>query len=184
MPIFDLKTDDQIKEFMQDERKNHNKPYVELSRRIPKYSPKQICHRWNYKLNPRLTDGPFTQEEKEFIYKWGKNNKNFFGEIKWSHCQRAMEKKFNKFRAVNRILGMWLTHFKRRERRVKTYNFPGTSVIDFSNVYNHPHVKQPDTSTTTIVSNVPLLRFRPPRLPTLIPNFQPEMNLPKMMPLF
>ncbi|CAG8649527.1 14536_t:CDS:2 [Funneliformis caledonium] len=54
MSIFDLETDDQIKEFMQGEGKNIRKPYVELSRRIPNFSSKQLCNRWNYKLNPRL----------------------------------------------------------------------------------------------------------------------------------
>ncbi|CAG8560443.1 14555_t:CDS:2 [Funneliformis caledonium] len=55
MSIFDLGTDDQIKEFMQGEGKNIRKPYVELSRRIPNFSSIQLCNRWNYKLNPRRT---------------------------------------------------------------------------------------------------------------------------------
>ncbi|CAI2176437.1 5289_t:CDS:2 [Funneliformis geosporum] len=183
MPLFDLETDDQIREFMQNEGKKHYKPYVEMSRRLPKFTPKQICHRWNYKLNPRLTDGPFTQEEKEFIYKWVTKNIKESGEIRWSHCQKLMEKKFKKFRAVNRIQGMWLTHRRHLERGVKKTKIPGTNTIDLSHVKQHTTIVFNPSYTTLVFSDVPILRTRP-RLPTLIPSFQPEIKIPKMMPLF
>ncbi|CAG8571163.1 17384_t:CDS:2 [Funneliformis caledonium] len=107
MSIFDLKDDNLIKEFMQGEGRTLRKPYVELSHRIPKFSSKQICHRWNINLTLAvITNGPFTQEEKDFIYQWVNKNTKASDKIKWSHCQTAMEKKFNKFRAINRIQGM------------------------------------------------------------------------------
>ncbi|CAG8518372.1 12732_t:CDS:2 [Funneliformis mosseae] len=176
MPAFDLKTDLLIKEFMQGEGKNSRKPYAELSRRIPKFSSKQISHRWNYKINPRVTNGPFTQEEKEFIYNWVSKNTKASDNISWANCQTAMEMKFNKFRSANRIQGIWITHLKHLERinRQNVKNFKPPFIL--------PKVSH--VNPTIVISKAPTLRLRPPHLPTLIPDFQPEMYIPKMMPLF
>ncbi|CAG8571681.1 11598_t:CDS:2 [Funneliformis mosseae] len=186
MSIFDLETDDQIKEFMQGEGKNLSKPYMELSRRIPNFSSKQLCHRWNYKLNPRLTDGPFTQEEKEFIYKWVNENTTASGKVRWSHCQKALENKFDKFRAVNRIQGMWLTHCRHLEHDLPKVFYYRKRVKTFNTPLILPKANPSGTKNAPIAfSNVPILRPRP-RLPALIPNYQPEINVPKfkMLPLF
>ncbi|CAI2186322.1 1317_t:CDS:2 [Funneliformis geosporum] len=135
MSMFDIETDDQIKEFMQGEGKYHSAPYVELGRRLPKFSPKQIRHRWKFNSN-RIAGG-----------------------------------------AVNRIR---VTHCIRK-RPAKKPKIPGTSVINFN-------VKQPGTNThvnpsAIVFFNVPHLQLRP-SLPTLIPDFQPEISIPKMMPIF
>ncbi|CAI2184678.1 9637_t:CDS:2, partial [Funneliformis geosporum] len=176
-------TDHQIKEFMQGKGKDHSKPYVELSNRIPEFSSKQICYRWNY-IKHRVTDDPFTQKEKEFISKWIKENDEVSYNIKWSRCQKKMEKKFNKFRTVDSIQRLWFTHCKHRESRVKKIKIPGTNVINF----NRKRAKRPRKTTrvipsTIVFSTFPHLQLHP-HLPTLIPSFQPEINIPKMMPLF
>ncbi|CAG8586352.1 17911_t:CDS:2 [Funneliformis caledonium] len=193
MSIFDLKTDFLIKEFMQGEGRNIRNPYLELSHRIPKFTAEQISHRWNYKLHPRITNGPFTKEEKRCIYQWVKRNSKTSEKIKWSNCQKLLEKKFHKVRAINRIQGVWTTYQRLLKNRVKKPEIPGTSIIDFgppqddqqsgitTNIVlpNISHLIPVGTTTTTIVSPRPLL-------PTLIPNanFQPAMNISKMMPLF
>ncbi|RGB28514.1 hypothetical protein C1646_819076 [Rhizophagus diaphanus] len=52
-------------------------PFVELSKKLKnRYNSKAICdYYWNI-LEPRLNHEPFSQEEKEYIYKWEVDKEN------------------------------------------------------------------------------------------------------------
>ncbi|CAI2188684.1 12163_t:CDS:2 [Funneliformis geosporum] len=97
--------------------------------------------------------------------------RNFMqGEGKY-HSSPYMEmsngEKFNKFRAVNKIQGMWLTHRRHFERGIKKPKISGTNtIIDLYHRSNNNTiiVFNPSYTTTFVFSNVPLLRPRP-RLP-------------------
>ncbi|RGB39439.1 hypothetical protein C1646_811944 [Rhizophagus diaphanus] len=72
-------------------------PFVELSKIIP-HSPRQICHSWWNKLDPRLCltiHVPFTHREKEYIYEWVEEYLSFNNnkKIPWKTLQSNMEKK-------------------------------------------------------------------------------------------
>ncbi|CAB5186333.1 unnamed protein product [Rhizophagus irregularis] len=76
-------------------------PFVELSKKLKnRYNSKAICdYYWNI-LDPRLNHELFSQEEKEYIYKWGeKYQETNDGNIQWRFLQPKMEAEFGKFRA-------------------------------------------------------------------------------------
>ncbi|CAB4485691.1 unnamed protein product [Rhizophagus irregularis] len=89
-------------------------PFVELSKKLKnRYNSKAICdYYWNI-LDPRLNHEPFSQEEKEYIYKWGeKYQETNDGNIQWRFLQPKMEAEFGKFRSRNSLKNIWNTRKK------------------------------------------------------------------------
>ncbi|CAB4383276.1 unnamed protein product [Rhizophagus irregularis] len=108
-------------------------PFVELSKIIP-HSPRQICHSWWNKLDPRLCltiHVPFTHREKEYIYEWVEeylsynNNKK----IPWKTLQSNIEKVFERLRSRNEIKNVWYSRKRRLNRQLK----------NLTEIFNNPY---------------------------------------------
>ncbi|CAG8571052.1 2185_t:CDS:2 [Funneliformis mosseae] len=145
MNIFDLK------EFMQSEGRNIRNPYLELSRRIPKFTAEQISHRWNYKLNPRRTKeerGAFINELKTIP----KRPKKF-------KCQTA--KSYLKKNSIRSALSIGSKecgpHIKRLlNRRVNNPKFLAQVSLTFG---PHQDVQQSCITTTIVLPNITHFTF-------------------------
>ncbi|CAG8567194.1 12228_t:CDS:2 [Funneliformis mosseae] len=170
MTIFDPKTDAVIIKFMLEEGRKHKKPFSELSKKI-KFSTKQICHRWNEQVDPRIERGPLCDKEKEFINQWVKENRKSDGKIRWTRCQNDLKLIFNKLRSTNKIKNAWSSEQKRLAR--KEYM---SRITSFKNDDNHK------VGTTEIIPVFTSTAVLPPTLQT---NFHPGFKQPdKMRPVF
>lgn len=80
-------------------------PFNVISRRLPKYTSKQISHHWSNFLDPELDHSPLSDDEKEFITRWisehGKDG------INWKILRAELKTKFCRSRSSNKIKNYW-----------------------------------------------------------------------------
>ncbi|CAB4383295.1 unnamed protein product [Rhizophagus irregularis] len=106
-----------------DNGRPNRKPFAILSTKIP-HTPKQICHHWTNKLDPRLClskKTPFSDNEKEYIFKWVKQHlKTSKKKVPWKVLQSKILEEFGKFRARNDIKNLWNLNRKKLDKQAKS----------------------------------------------------------------
>ncbi|RIA83076.1 hypothetical protein C1645_880723 [Glomus cerebriforme] len=69
----------------------------------------------NY-IEPLINHGPFTEEEKNYVYDWIMKNQNH-NMIRWEHLQLEILKEYGKFRLRNDLKTIWNTKKRQRSRQ-------------------------------------------------------------------
>ncbi|CAG8465743.1 10976_t:CDS:2 [Funneliformis mosseae] len=105
-----------IRKFM-DNNKSVKHPFSILSKKesIP-FTSKQLANRWWSILDPRLCKDAFSQEEKDFIYKWVPEHTQPEQNIQWKALQPVMEAEFGKFRSRNDLKNIWNCKKRQNDR--------------------------------------------------------------------
>jgi hypothetical protein len=67
---------------------------------------------------------PFSNDEKEFIFKWVKQhfNTSTNKKVPWKTLQSKILEEFGKFRARNDIKNLWNLHKKKLDRQAKKFS--------------------------------------------------------------
>ncbi|RIA84230.1 hypothetical protein C1645_423556 [Glomus cerebriforme] len=92
-------------------------PFANLAKKLKSngynFDSKAICDYWWNVLDPRLNHGPFSQEEKDYIYEKARKYQETNDKIPWKFLQDKFKMKFGKFRSRNDLKNIW--NIKKRQ---------------------------------------------------------------------
>ncbi|RIA80348.1 hypothetical protein C1645_838868 [Glomus cerebriforme] len=137
---------------------NVRNKYERISKILPQYQSRQIRHHYCNNLDERLSKDPLSNDEKEFITQWVKENQEPNGTIHWRDLIPEMEYQLGKLHSENKIKNFW---YPRRFRRDGNVRIPAQA-RPINSINNTPYFN---------------FSFPLPQIPTpstIEPNFQPN----------